>query len=120
MSSNIVSINNAVSAQGVIAFRTDGVTPFTLTLGQFQGYPLQILQVAVASGTVATLSVQMEASLNGVDYVVLGTPVTNIAGGLITTAIQFPFPFVRANVTALTGTAPVIKVLLGVGRFFQG
>lgn len=119
MSAQIISINSAVNAPGVVATRDDGKT-FQLSLGQFQAYPLQSLQVSVVSGVVATLGVQMEVSLNGTDWAILGAPITNIAGGILTAAIQFPFPFVRANVTALTGTSPIIKVMLGVGRFFQG
>lgn len=120
MSAQIISINTAISAPGVVLFRTDGITAFPISMSPSQAFPLQSLQVSVASGTVATLGVQIEVSLNGTDWAVLGTPITNVAGGILTAAIQFPFPNVRVNVTALTGTAPVIKVMLGVGRFFQG
>lgn len=113
MSGRIVAKNITVAATGV-------PTGTTISTAITEAYPLVCLQVYVVSGVVATISAQLEASLDGANFFTLGSPITNIAGGLVTFQAQFPFPAVRANVTVLTGTSPVIGVIVGAGRYFQG
>lgn len=67
----------------------------------------------VASGTLATISVQGEVSWDGSNWFNLGTPATTTAATLWVPSVggfTFPYPFFRANVTVLTGTTPVIEL----------
>ena len=113
MSCRIVKTNATVSATGV-------PTGCQIDFANTEAYPMYALTVGVVSGSVATLSVTIEATLNGTDWNPIGSPITNIAGGVVYSAITFPFLSVRGNVTTLTGTSPVLRVSVGAGRYFQG
>jgi hypothetical protein len=114
MSSRVVKTNAAVSATGVPAGLTN-------TFAASECYVMFALAYTVVSGSVASVSMQPEVTLDGTNWFPVGTPITALTGGLtVTSNLDFPFVGVRANVTVLTGTSPILNVTLGAGRYFQG
>lgn len=114
MSARILQTATGVTASGVPTGTTINMS------GATAAFSMQALTITVTAGTVTALSAVIEASLDGVTYTPISNPITNVAGGTVSVSTQFPWPFVRANVTSLTGTAQVITVVIGAGRYFQG
>lgn len=69
------------------------------------------IEVAIPSGAITSWSVNLEGSLDGVNWTSLATHSANI--GSTQWAVDKPVLFMRANVTALSlNTAPSITVIL--------
>jgi hypothetical protein len=69
------------------------------------------IEVATPSGAITSWAVNIEGSLDGVNWTSLATHNANI--GTTQFAVDKPCNFMRANVTALTlGTAPSITVII--------
>ena len=71
-------------------------------------------EVAIPSGTITSWSLNLEGSLDGVNWTVLATHSTTIGSTIF--AVDKPVTFLRVNVTALSlNTAPSISCyVLGV------
>lgn len=69
------------------------------------------LEVATPSGAITSWSVNVEGSLDGVNWTSLVTHSANIGSTVF--AVDKPCNFMRANVTALSlGTAPSVTVII--------
>lgn len=69
------------------------------------------IEVAIPSGAITSWSVNLEGSLDGINWTVLVTHAANIGSTLW--AADKPVNFIRANVTALSlNTAPSITVII--------
>ena len=60
-------------------------------------------------GTVRQLSIQLEGSADGTNFVRISETATNTTSGAIYAAVYYPF--VRANLTQLSGTTPTVTAI---------
>ena len=95
-----------------------GVTTTTSTgLAIFKDSPFATFQATVTGSGAVTATVVIDCSNDGVNWcsTVLGTitlsGTTSASDGFTT---QAPWKYVRARVTAITGTSAVVDVLMGV------
>lgn len=66
------------------------------------------IQLAINSGTVSTIALNLEGSLDGIEWFTLST-ITKTTNGAKSHSQGKPVYYVRANLTNLTGSSPVIS-----------
>ena len=71
--------------------------------------PNHTMQVVLVSGSLTALTVLLEGSLDGVTFFPLITH-GSITDSSMAWAANAPVEYIRANITILTGTTPVISV----------
>lgn len=75
----------------------------------------RVFQCAVAGTGAVTANVNIEGSVNGVDWKVLNTfNLTGTTRASNTFSSTDPYPFLRGNVTAITGTGAVVTLDVAV------
>lgn len=97
----IITLLNAVSATGVGS-----------SINLYTTYRSVTIQLILASGILSTISYTIEGSISAAYWytLVTGTDVTN---GNALFIIDKPFIYLRANLTTLTGTSPIITIVAG-------
>lgn len=76
--------------------------------------PRRTFQAVVAGSGAVTATVLIEVSLDEVDWITIATFTlngTNRAADLA--AVEGAYPFVRANVSAITGSSAAVTVIMG-------
>lgn len=75
-----------------------------------QAYSIFTVQVNT-TGSPATISVQLQGSLDGVNYTSIGSAIAATGASSVGTA-NLAYPYIRANLATLTGgTNPTVTVL---------
>jgi hypothetical protein len=93
----------------LISGATAQITGSGTNLGQ--KYSSHTLQLAIQSGSLISFSATLEGSLDGSRWAAIGTLSATTDGACFTTGVnRVPFTHVRARITTLTGTAPVITL----------
>lgn len=70
-----------------------------------------VMQVSATTGSPASLSIQLQGSMDNVNWYSIGSAVTSVGAQVTTTNIGFRF--LRAAVTLTGGTNPTATVVLG-------
>jgi hypothetical protein len=66
------------------------------------------------TGAPASCAVQLQGSLDNVNWYSMGSATSNTSGTAVVNATSMPALWVRANLTTLTGgTAPTVTALIG-------
>jgi len=100
----------------VVQVITDSITTSTSILIQPWNGRMTFQANGATSAGAGTATILIEASLDNTNFILLGTLTlswTNPALGSDGIAIDAPWQFIRARITALTGTDATINVFAG-------
>lgn len=102
--------------QETVAFTATGASPVTHNaVAEMSAAAAQFaLQVRTVSGSVSTVSVVVEGSLNGTAWTTLVTA-SSVGPVVGLTAVPYPVLFWRVRCATLTGTNPNISVVAVAG-----
>lgn len=102
-------------ANNVIRIHSGNAVAIGVSVAQKRSALNKVVQCVVAGTGAVTASVNLEASVNGVDWTILKTFTlsgTTRASGVH--SVTDPYPLYRCNITAITGTAAVVTMDMAI------